>query len=193
MMGRLRGVVLRRSRRTRAGTISPTTRLRGVVAEDGGLRVRGLGSGPPTPCSMMSLRSYGGEVHRGGRVLLRSWTLLMPTEEPRFAGFTKTGYEIFSMIGQALGVGLPFAPEEVDVRGLRQPAAAKSCFMHLSIQWRSEEPEPTYAISASSKRPWMCRLRRRCRGGREDEVEDGRASRCAGRGLCLKGGVGAGG
>ena len=52
---------------------------------------RGFAPGPPTPCSMTSLRSKLAARSIAGASSLRSWTLLMPTEEPRFAGFTKSG------------------------------------------------------------------------------------------------------
>ena len=47
---------------------------------------------PPTPCSTTSLRSYFAARSSAGRNSLRLCALEMPTDEPRLAGFTKTGY-----------------------------------------------------------------------------------------------------
>src|SRR5205823_6307353 len=57
---------------------------------------RALALLPPTPCSMTILRSNLAASSMAGPSSLRLCALLMPTEEPKFAGFTNTGY--FSLL-----------------------------------------------------------------------------------------------
>ena len=75
--------------------ISPTTLALGSsLPSTADFELAGLGSIllPPTPCSTISLRSYFAARSSAGPSSLRSCALLMPTDEPRLAGFTKTGY-----------------------------------------------------------------------------------------------------
>src|SRR3989338_4783970 len=88
-------------------------------------------SRPAMPCSMRIFWSNSAAWSMAGASSPSFRTLLMPTEEPRFAGLTKTGR------GNAPGTSAhappPLAPPHRDERRRRQPGLQEQPLLHLFV------------------------------------------------------------
>ena len=83
----------------------------------------------------------------------------MPTDEPRFAGFTNTGYfsEPSISLRAFFGCSRHMLRKTVTCFTIGKPASRKRRFI-MSLSMPADEPStpaPTYGMSASSSRPWM--------------------------------------
>ena len=127
---------------------------------------------PPTACSTTILRSKPAARSIAGPSSLRSCALLMPTEEPRFAGLTKSGYlsAASSLAMTFLGSCFHSLAEEGYVLGDGQPGGEEEAlhdfFVHARLPSRAPRSRRRLTRRARTGPAW-CHLRQTYRAARE--------------------------